>query len=224
MPILTWSHWRKVPNGLWRWKNFSPAEIACRGTGALKIDTEALDKLQALRDRLGKPLIICSAYRSPAHNRTVGGAPRSKHMDGTAFDIAMANQDPVAFEAAAREVGFLGFGYYPRSGFMHIDLGPARSWGEKFPVRAVPFAPETPPAREVLAESRTLRGSGAAGAATVGAAGVEVAQQVLSEAQGAVLPLVPYLDSLRWLFIALALAGVAVAIWARVDDWKKGLR
>ena len=208
----------------WRWPNFSPAEIACRGTGKLLINEPALDKLQALRDRLGKPLIIRSAYRSPEHNRAVGGATRSKHMEGTAFDIAMANHDPVAFEAAAREVGFLGFGYYPRSGFMHIDLGPARSWGERFPVRAVPFAPETPPAREVLADSRTLRGTGTAGLATVGAAGVEVAQEVLTEAQGAVLPLVPYLDSLRWLFIALALSGIAVAVWARVDDWKKGLR
>jgi hypothetical protein len=145
-------------------------------------------------------------------------------MEGTAFDISMANHDPVAFEAAARAVGFLGFGYYPRSGFMHIDLGPARSWGEKFPVRAVPFAPEVPPAREVLAESRTLKGAGAAGVATFGAAGIELAQQVLAEAQGAVLPLVPYLDSLRGLFIALALAGIAVAIWARLDDWRKGRR
>ncbi|MCL7466351.1 D-Ala-D-Ala carboxypeptidase family metallohydrolase [Phaeovulum sp. NW3] len=224
MPILTWSHWRKVPNGLWRWKNFSPAEIACRGTGALKIDTEALDKLQALRDRLGKPLIIRSAYRSPEHNRRVGGAPRSKHMDGTAFDIAMANHDPVAFEAAAREVGFLGFGYYPRSGFMHIDLGPARSWGEKFPARAVPFAPETPPAREVLAESRTFRGSGAAGAATVGAAGVEVLQEALAETQSTIQPLVPYLDALRWVLVAIALIGIAVTIHARLDDWKRGQR
>ena len=223
-PIRSYRHWRDVPTRDWRWKNFSPAEIACRGTGTLKIDTEALDKLQALRDRLGKPLIIRSAYRSPEHNRRVGGAPRSKHMDGTAFDIAMANHDPVAFEAAAREVGFLGFGYYPRSGFMHIDLGPARSWGEKFPIWAVPFAPETPPAREVLAESRTLRGAGAAGAATMGAAGVEVAQEVLAETQGAVLPLVPYLDSLRWLFIALALAGIAVTVYARLDDWRKGRR
>ncbi len=59
---------------------------------------------------------------------------------------------------------------------------------------------------------------------TVGAAGVDVAQEVLAEAQGAVLPLVPYLDTLRWLFIALALAGIAVAVWARLKDWKKGLR
>ncbi len=136
----------------------------------------------------------------------------------------MASHDPSAFEAAARDVGFLGFGFYPRSGFMHSDLGPARVWGTKFPVRAVPFAAETPPLREVLAESWTLRGAGAAGVATMGAAGVEVAQQVLAEAHGAILPLVPYLDTLRWVFIALALAGIAVTVWARVDDWRRGRR
>ena len=75
MPTLTYSHWRDVPANTWRWPNFSAAEIACRGTGAIKINTEAMDKLQALRDRLGKPLIVRSAYRSPEHNRAVGGAP-----------------------------------------------------------------------------------------------------------------------------------------------------
>ena len=223
-PIRTFHHFRDVPERDWRWPNFSPAEIACRGTGQLKLNPEALDRLQALRDALGKPLIVLSAYRSHEHNRAVGGAPRSKHMDGTAFDISMANHDPAAFEAAARAVGFLGFGFYPRSGFMHIDLGPARSWGERFAPRPVPFAVESPPSREVLAESRTLRGTGAAGVATVGAAGVEVAQEVLSEAQDAVMPLIPYLDTLRWLFIALALGGIAVAVYARVDDWKRGRR
>ncbi len=64
-----------------------------------------MEKLQVLRDQLGKPLIVRSAYRSPEHNRVVGGAKRSKHMEGAAFDIAMANHDPAAFEAAAREVG-----------------------------------------------------------------------------------------------------------------------
>lgn len=127
-------HWRDVPESSWRWPNFSPAEIACRGTGKLLVNEAALDRLQSLRDRLGKPLIVRSAYRSPEHNRAVGGATRSKHLDGAAFDIAMANHDPVAFEAAARELGFLGFGFYPRSGFMHVDLGPARQWGERFQV------------------------------------------------------------------------------------------
>ena len=88
----------------------------------------------------------------------------------------------------------------------------------------MPFAAETPPAREVLAESRTLRGAGAAGVATLGAAGVEVMQEVLAEAHGAILPLVPYLDTLRWVFIALALAGIAVTVWARMDDWMRGRR
>jgi zinc D-Ala-D-Ala carboxypeptidase len=125
-------HWRDVPAANWRWPNFSPAEIACRGTGRLLLNAAALDALQALRDRLGKPLIIRSAYRSPEHNRTVGGATRSKHLEGAAFDIAMANHDPVAFEAAARAVGFLGFGFYPRSRFIHVDLGPERQLGERF--------------------------------------------------------------------------------------------
>ena len=96
-----YTHWRDVPAAAWRWPNFSPAEIACRGTGKLLVNEAALDALQALRARLGKPLIIRSAYRSPEHNRAVGGAKASKHMEGIAFDIAMANHDPEAFEAAA---------------------------------------------------------------------------------------------------------------------------
>lgn len=136
----------------------------------------------------------------------------------------MANHDTAVFEAAAREVGFLGFGLYPRSGFIHVDLGPARAWSERFPVRATAFAEETPPAREVLAASRTMRGGGAAGVATLGAAGIEVAQSLLAETQSAILPLVSYLDTLRWVFIAVALAGIAVTIYARFDDWKRGRR
>ncbi|SMD01180.1 hypothetical protein SAMN06295998_11832 [Primorskyibacter flagellatus] len=107
---------------------------------------------------------------------------------------------------------------------MHIDLGPARQWGERFPVRTSAFAAEIPPAREVLADSRTMKGGGAAGVATLGAAGVEVAQNILTETQSAVLPLAPYLDTLRWVFIAVALGGIAVTIYARLDDWKRGQR
>ncbi|HCP81689.1 MAG TPA: peptidase M15, partial [Octadecabacter sp.] len=104
------------------------------------------------------------------------------------------------------------------------DLGPARQWGQKFLVRETAFAAELPHAREVLAESRTMKGGGAAGVATLGAAGVEVVQNVLAETQSAILPLVPYLDTLRWLFIAVALIGVNITIYARWDDWRNGRR
>jgi zinc D-Ala-D-Ala carboxypeptidase len=60
------------------------------------------------------------------------------------------------------------------------------------------------------------KGTGAAGVATLGAAGVEITHEVITEAQGTVLPLASHLDTLRWVFIGLALAGIGVAVWARV--------
>lgn len=76
----------------------------------------------------------------------------------------------------------------------------------------------------MLADSRTRKSGGTAGIATAGAAGVEVAQVVLAETQSAIQPLEPCLDTLRWLLIAVALIGIAVAIHARIDDGKKGQR
>ena len=216
--------WRGVPEKLWRWPNFSPEEIACRGDGKIKINEAALDKLQTLRDKLEVPLIVHSAYRSPDYNRRVGGAKQSMHLQGAAFDISMANHDPESFKAAARAVGFSGFGFYPRQNFMHVDIGRARQWGDPFPRRPSRFADEPPRLREDLTESRTMKGSGAAGVATIGAAGVEVVQQAVAEAQSTIQPLIPYLDTLRWLFIAAALIGVGVTIYARWDDWRKGRR
>jgi len=136
----------------------------------------------------------------------------------------LCSLDPVAFEAVAQEVGFLGFGFYPRSNFMHVDLGPARQWGQRFPVQETAFVVEPPLTREVLAESRTMKGGGAAGVATLGAAGIEAVQQAVADTQSVLQPLIPYLDTLRWVFIAVALVGVSVAIYARWDDWRKGRR
>lgn len=89
----------------WRWPNFSPAEIACRGTGKLLINEPALDKLQALRDRLGKPLIVRPAHRSLEYNFAMGRAKRTKHLDVAALDISVSDRDPLAFEAARERQG-----------------------------------------------------------------------------------------------------------------------
>jgi len=151
MTKTLYNHWRDVPENAWRWPSFSPAEIACRGTGKLMVDERAMDMLQALRTNLGKPMILNSAYRSPEHNRSVGGATRSKHMDGIAFDCRMDNHDPQVYMAAAREVGFKGIGEYARRGFCHVDARKTKTpvkWIGKgdvaFPLRAASgrFAPE----------------------------------------------------------------------------------
>ena len=219
-----YTNWRDAPDAVWRWPNFSPEEIACRGDRKIRINEAALDKLQALRDRLSVPLIVNSAYRSTDYNRQVGGAKQSMHLQGAAFDISMANHDPVEFETAARAVGFTGFGFYPRQNFMHIDIGRERQWGDPFPPRAVRFADEPPRLRESLRESRTMKGGGATGVATIGAAGVEVVQQAVADTQSAIQPLIPYLDTMRWAFIAVALIGVSITIYTRWDDWRKGRR
>ena len=139
-----YKHYSQATN--WQWPYFSARELACKGTGRLMIDADALSKLHDLRERLGIPMIITSAYRSPSHNRAVGGASRSKHMEAIAFDVRMDNHDPHDFEAAARAVGFTGFGYYPKQGFMHIDTSTPRSWGSPFSktVTRLPIEPVAP--------------------------------------------------------------------------------
>lgn len=139
MPMLRYDHWQQFPLANWRWPSFSPEELRNRDPDnpELIIDIDAGDRLQQLRDLLGHPIIVVSAGRTPEWNRHVGGAKNSQHLKGRAFDVSMENQDPVTFEATARAVGFTGFGYYPgaRRPFMHIDTGPARSWGKRFPPR-----------------------------------------------------------------------------------------
>lgn len=168
-----YGHFSEAPLESWRWTNFSPEEIACKGTGAILVDGRALDLLQALRDELGRPMLITSGYRSPSHNKEVGGAERSQHLLGRAFDVVMTNHDPEAFVAAAERVGFNGIGLYPDRNFIHVDsrLKKAR-WGSAFPKRQTRFAPEPKP-------KKTKEAAEIAIATT---AGVAVGQEVLTQA------------------------------------------
>jgi zinc D-Ala-D-Ala carboxypeptidase len=211
MTVTTFRHWRDVPSTYWRWPSFSPSEIACRGTGKLVVNEHAMDRLQALRDALGKPLIVNSAYRSPEHNRKVGGAKSSRHMQGDAFDIRMTNHDPHAFERAARAAGFTGFGFYRASDFMHIDLGPVRDWGARWPVSAPMFTVEHKPV-ESLSTSRTMAGS-----ATAGLGGTAIIADTVMEVQKAEASLST--GNIVGLVIGgLILAGAGLAMWARYDE------
>ena len=118
--MTMYQNWRDVPKDKWRWPNFSPRELACKGTGRLLVDEVALDALQRLRDELGRPIIVVSAYRSPEHNRKVGGARNSYHVRGMAADIqvrGVSPEDVYTFCDEAFPKG--GVGKY--STFTHID-------------------------------------------------------------------------------------------------------
>lgn len=51
-------------------------------------------QLQTLRDEVKRPIQINSGYRSPAHNKKVGGVSNSQHVKGTASDIAISGLSP----------------------------------------------------------------------------------------------------------------------------------
>jgi zinc D-Ala-D-Ala carboxypeptidase len=207
--MTIYSTWNDFPKSEWRWPSFSPEEMACRGTGRLMIDPTAMDKLQRLRTRLGKPMILNSAYRSPEHNAAVGGAKNSEHMKAHAFDVRMDNFEPYAFIAAARAEGFTGIGTYPKQGFVHIDIGPARSWGAAFPKRATPgFAPETPREAELLRNDVEARAAAGAGAGAT----VAVAVGAIPAVSGLMGNLVPIVQGIA---VVGALILVGYLIWKR---------
>ena len=45
------------------------------------------EKLEAVREFLGRPMIVSSGYRCPELNAAIGGAPKSAHMTGFAVDF-----------------------------------------------------------------------------------------------------------------------------------------
>jgi len=52
------------------------------------------DNLQALRDKVGKPISVISGYRNPSYNKKINGATRSYHMTGLAADIKVTGMKP----------------------------------------------------------------------------------------------------------------------------------
>lgn len=87
---------------------------------------ELVEKLQQLRNELGRPVIITSGYRTPEHNKRVGGASKSLHTLGQAADIVVSGVSSAQVAQAAEKVGFGGIGIY--AGFTHVDIGPKREW------------------------------------------------------------------------------------------------
>ena len=91
------------------------------------MENDLLTKLEQLRYRLGgKAILINSGYRSPAHNKRVGGASQSQHLYGKAVDIVVRGGKPSVVYREADKL-FNGVGKY--NTFTHVDT---RSWKARF--------------------------------------------------------------------------------------------
>lgn len=106
-------------------------------TGEVKhYDPRVFDILSDLAAAVGHPNaeieVICG-YRTPRSNeflraRSSGVAKNSLHMQAHAIDIRIPGVDTLTLRNAALALGRGGVGYYPRSGFVHVDTGRVRSW------------------------------------------------------------------------------------------------
>lgn len=95
-----------------------------------------MDLLHDLQARLGNdnPIQIISGYRSPRTNtmlahHSAGVASHSYHMRGMAIDIKLDGTPLSHLRNTALAMQRGGVGYYPSSGFVHVDIGPVRRWG-----------------------------------------------------------------------------------------------
>jgi len=111
--------------------NFSLEEFESKDGAEMSLEvleniTVLCENLQVLREKIDKPITVTSGYRSPSHNKKIGGAKNSFHVRGMAADIKAEGFTPKELIDVIEELieeGLMvpgGIGEY--SSWVHYDI------------------------------------------------------------------------------------------------------
>lgn len=110
--------------------NFSLEEFESKDGTEMPLEvleniTVLCENLQVLREKIDRPITVTSGYRSPSHNKKIGGAKNSFHVRGMAADIKAEGLTPKELIKVIEELieeGLMvpgGIGKY--SSWVHYD-------------------------------------------------------------------------------------------------------
>jgi uncharacterized protein YcbK (DUF882 family) len=89
-----------------------------RTTAETPIDPRLIDLLYRISQRTGQKILLVSGFRAPMYSL----ATLSYHTRGMAADIRIPGMTPLMVRDLAMSMGVRGIGYYPVSGFVHVDV------------------------------------------------------------------------------------------------------
>lgn len=122
---------RPIPEAMARIRRF----MRCRLTGREEeVPLKLIELIDTIQERHGgRTVTVICGYRSPELNGALASnssavAKKSLHMRGWAADIKIDGVRTSALRDTARSLLAGGTGYYPSDGFVHVDIGPVRSW------------------------------------------------------------------------------------------------
>ena len=105
------------------YKYFKDSELLCKHCEGEGIDPAFMQKVDKLRDELGFPFPITSAYRCKDHPIEARKSSPGAHESGRAVDIGVRGKNAYKLVQAATKAGLTGIGISQKGGtrFIHID-------------------------------------------------------------------------------------------------------
>ena len=87
------------------------------------MNPDVMRKVQQLRDYMGQPLILTSAYRCPEHPIEAAKVTPGQHSNGLAVDIYVTDgyMEAKIIAYAIKELDVKGFAYNKENMFIHLD-------------------------------------------------------------------------------------------------------